>query len=139
MREIKFRAICSSAEYGHEQYDGNMIYGSLWIKNELEYFIFCDEENIWLEIDKNTLGQFTGLRDGIGKEIYEGDVVVYSSRMAYAVNGAMAIEGGSIVWNKHGFKIDLFGYTYEEERFYSINQNKLKVIGNIHENPELLK
>jgi hypothetical protein len=64
--------------------------------------------------------RFTGLRDINGKEIYEGD----------------------IVQNEQGF-ISAIEYSDEEARFgtrtFVFDVNSLTVIGNIHENPELLK
>lgn len=83
----------------------------------------------------DTIGQFAGLTDCNGKEIYEGDIVAYCGKIKH------------IVEFKHG----MFGYTLMDGWFvgYGGNSNfsfnpldkskKHEVIGNIHDNPELLK
>jgi uncharacterized phage protein (TIGR01671 family) len=77
--------------------------------------------------------QFTGLHDKNGKEIYEGDVV----EQTYWSNGAK--ERGVIsyspdarfVWDQHG---DQSGYGLSGQ-----DADRREIIGNIYENPELLK
>lgn len=91
------------------------------------------------KVDKNTLGQFTGLTDKNGKEIYEGDILVW---------GENGYKGHPLlVMFKHG----TFGYTYIGDCFHSFAGNtnftfnplntdiRFEIIGNIHDNPELLK
>lgn len=84
------------------------------------------------EVKTETIGQYTGLKDKNGKEIYEGDIVI--DREDEVI--------GDIVWNKEEasfyFSILYENGTYEEEK---LNDwvDVLEVIGNITDNPELLK
>ncbi|KKL84776.1 hypothetical protein LCGC14_1961420, partial [marine sediment metagenome] len=70
------------------------------------------------------LMQFTGLKDKNGKEIFEGDILKYENRN-YEVSW-MEDDGGFFAW--------LYGYSIQGGLFLWT-----EVIGNIYENPELLK
>jgi uncharacterized phage protein (TIGR01671 family) len=88
------------------------------------------------------LQQSTGLLDSEGAEIFEGDIIEFESKL----NGFIKIHhsnGGSecperirskVYWTDGGFMFDWqYGYEGLEVRF-----NQVKVIGNVHENPELV-
>lgn len=130
MREIKFRAKCL--------YNGEWVYG---------YYLeqtFCDGQGrgSYIKIDgyspikvyPETVGQFTGIKDKCGREIYEGDVVMVTMNIAHGKTIAQSVkvwfERSSFVcdWgNKGPQKLDAFSYNVDFE-----------VIGNIHDNAELL-
>ena len=84
------------------------------------------------------LMQFTGLLDKNGKEIYEGDIVEYENGFGEKkdVDGKpMKFE---VRWDKDNacfFANEIFLSNYMIEE----NDNRLEIIGNIYENPELLK
>lgn len=74
------------------------------------------------------LMQFTGLLDKNGKEIYEGDVLKHEHD---AVSSVEWLDGCFVVrhwWNKKPSDCDFIAV-----------KNKFEIIGNIYENPELLK
>lgn len=130
-REIKFR--------GKKFCQDEWIYGSLITRGERGAdgnFIDTGRGECY-PLQQDTIGQFTGLHDKNGKEIYEGDII--------AVNG---IQIGYIVGGVRGYCYDVI-YTPAKHNgekawpLYSVvtrdYPNKCEVIGNIHDNPELLK
>lgn len=94
----------------------------------------------WFEVDPNTVGQYTGLTDKNGKMIFEGDIVRilgdqtnedwkcvdYNALIAFLDGGFCALDG---TIEEHGFR----RYALSRMDF------SLEVIGNIHDNPELMK
>ena len=83
------------------------------------------------DVDKETVGQYTGLKDKNGKEIYEGDIVKVFTSKKWRI--------GIIIYEHSGFTIDV---TNNKELKYgrtSIIENLTEVIGNIYDNPELLR
>ncbi|EAD6163249.1 TPA: hypothetical protein P0330_002913 [Listeria monocytogenes] len=99
----------------------------------------------WYSFDDVVLMQYTGLKDKNGKKIFEGDVVTaFSNINKYTDSFAGDVEPTfcftSIVYDGACFKT-----TYKGEPSYVLNQNgsslvkHMEVIGNIHENPELLE
>ena len=123
-REIKFRALEKKT---------NKIFNWNQILNNLEHFFFGN---------KYELMQYTGLKDKNGKEIYEGDIV---DRYGVALIGT--IEERKII-NSEVVETSAVVFD-EEELFFTVEGttnigvyngwNCLEIIGNIHENKELLK
>lgn len=79
------------------------------------------------DIDPNTLGQFTGLRDKNGKQIFEGDIVLIPAYMGGKHQTTVYFKGGK-------FAVDGSNYSFKD-----IPASKTEVIGNIYDNPELLE
>ena len=92
----------------------------------------CDVDSY--EVIPETVGQYTGLKDKNGKKIFEGDIVYCKSRLDNA-NMVVIFECGQfrmvLSENYHNYQTN--------SGFYDINCFDKKVIGNIHDNPELLK
>ena len=80
------------------------------------------------EVNPDTIGQYTGLHDKNGKEIYEGDIVKIKYRDE---------DIGKVIYEHNGFSIDVTNMNKNYGRVSFVN-NFMEVIGNIYDNPELL-
>ena len=90
-------------------------------------------QHLRADVDPTTVGQYTGLKDKNGKRIFEGDIC-RNTRTGEIVSVKWHGTMAGYVWNKRradGFLFD-FG-----ELFRACD--KYEVIGNIHDNPEMLK
>lgn len=132
MREILFR--------GKRTDNGEWVYGNYYIaekldKSGVEYFIIeIEAEGSQYYVIPETVGQYTGLEDKNGKRIFEGDIVYCKSRLDNA-NMVIIFECGQ-------FRMVLsenYRSYQTNSGFYDINCFDKEVIGNIHDNPELLK
>jgi uncharacterized phage protein (TIGR01671 family) len=92
----------------------------------------------------NPLMQFTGLLDKKGKEIYEDDICTATNRMMYSkINKSMVPARYKVYWRDDRWHlIDNNGDDYHNDDYYQsdeIGWNEIEVIGNVHENPDLLQ
>ena len=139
--KILFRG--KSAEDG-EWFTGQLLhFKSPVSKKELNVVVEgCewDDSNEWFNIGRRTkvvpetVGQYTGLTDKNGKKIFEGDIIDTPDRLI------------KVVWFTGNAQFDLHFIRYTNEvaitNFKGIHMRDLKeyeVIGNIHDNPELLE
>lgn len=130
MREIKFRAMRNNGKWVIGNYVHHFISYFDTIERHSIFLSKSENENggHWVEdIITKTIGQFTGLYDKDGKEIYEGDILDFDGFTAEVrfVRGVFSfLANGDLDDELCGdCRTDLFA----------------KVIGNIHDNPELLK
>ena len=91
-------------------------------------------------VDPETVGQFTGLTDKNGKRIFEGDILKSTIKIIDCDDEGFSISPydrediGIVEWRKPGFMIAHKSGTWARN-FYGCENY---VIGNIHDNPELL-
>jgi uncharacterized phage protein (TIGR01671 family) len=134
-REIKFR--------GKRVDNGEWVHGNYFIdERDIEDgFIWREIPQIqqrygdhyqYFDIINDTIGQYTGLKDKNGKEIYEGDICNCREYECF----------GKIEWNEDNagfyFYVVVEGGGFDEECLYEY-ADELEVIGNIYDNPELLE
>ena len=89
-----------------------------------------------ISIIPGTEGEYTGLHDSNGKGIYEGDILEDGGLIEYRTN--LRFDGGGSI---HSGFFSTRGYEYGDtgDLRYHYQISELAVIGNIYENPELLK
>ena len=88
------------------------------------------------EVYRETVGQFTGLTDKTdknGKKIFEGDIVTGLFSFGMEVKAVVAFQNGAfgLRWSRGGAE--------QFSAFTSICNVEYEVVGNIHDNPELLE
>jgi len=142
MREIKFRAKVADSDYENEkqlEMIGSFVHftGFIGSENNIGYVEQLEEINGvgWFNVDLKTLGQYTDLKDKNGKEIYEGDVLNWSpiERTQFNLYEGQSDEIQTVVFEDGCFMVkDKDGYVD------FIDIEKVEIIGNIYENPELL-
>ncbi len=143
MRQIKFR--------GKRLDNGEWVFGYYALEPEDGAVILVSSDEpihdckyclIEVKVDPETVGQYTGLKDKDGVEIWEGDIVE-----------AVGTETVKVCTSYHKSKAGIYNFVVEwDESFASwrfrhpigsihvnIGIREYKVIGNIHDNPELLE
>lgn len=145
MREIKFRG---KALNGEKWYYGSLIdYGDPTFC-DIVYFT-SNNDAVHEPVDINTIGQFTGLHDKNGKEIYEGDILKdcwadgsVGIELVGFENGSFgSMDNYAYQYLQKGYKYPRFNHKFLYCMFDGTAKNfiSVEVIGNVHDNPELLK
>lgn len=96
---------------------------------------FDEREDEWVEVDPDTICQYTGLTDKNGKKIWENDICDRKEKYPEIVT-----------YNKGDWQLD-YSYALGKEKhfcacnlgFYVCERNCVEVIGNVFDNPELLE
>ena len=139
MREIKFR--------GFLEIQKRWVYGNLIVdENGTKYIVdnklfSADGHHLAYEptdepvfINQDTIGQYTGMKDSTGKEIYEGDIVVVGQDTGNKYDRYIMTfndDSHSYLAKQQGTLGSYIGPGYWND--------KLVVIGNIYDNPELIR
>lgn len=134
MREIKFRLRLRGKIVGYEKW-----YPGSYNKNDGFYtaapcWLYSVNGERWnpAPIFHDGKDQFTGLRDKNGKDIYEGDVLRFDEEN---VKNEVAGVVGAVEFERGAFRVECF----EDYKTVLDTGDCCEIIGNIHENPELLK
>ena len=139
MREILFRG---KRLNGGEWVEGSLL--KVTLDGETWYLIFGDDFIRYgtgisamqhAAVDPKTIGQFTGPTDKNGKKVFEGDIC--------QTKGKPLIDEKPfvVVWNDYysGFYWENLDNPRETDMFTETVADLTEVIGNIHDNPELLE
>lgn len=134
MREIKFR--------GKKINSGEWVVGCLTRYSEEQSIIVVDlieGKEPW--VFSETVGQYTGLKDKNGTEIYEGDIVSNGTTIIYGGGNKQTFKDVGVVrWDvKNGCIVINNKRSTKRLTHKTVKQYGIKVIGNINDNPELLE
>mgnify|MGYP001013895291 FL=1 len=91
------------------------------------------------QVSPNTVGQYTGLKDKDGREIYEGDILQYIGKRRDNMN---KVYRRKVVFHEGMFALlskELQAYSALNYHCMEDGRSAWSVIGNIHDNPELMK
>lgn len=121
MREIKFRGICRRND--------KQEVGELLDYNSPIPLIVYDEETLF-PVYKETVGQYTGIKDIKGNEIYEGDIVqvLYNTDCQSRFEGKVIFSDGAFLLEDDKGMVELL---YNLKEYCT-----LEVVGNVHEEEE---
>lgn len=140
MREILFRGKDFSGVINH-----NWCFGSLdTIEDDRAIIIYSDRfgNKCRIFVDPSTVGEYTGLKDKNGQRIFEGDIVTYEDAVAdfegyhddvFLNCGEVGISAWDGIYFTNRQTVDMSDL-YESETMVDC-----EIIGNIHDNPELLE
>lgn len=126
MREIQFR--------GRDE-QGRWHFGMLRVWRDQSFAIETTQGLAVDFVDPATVGQFTGLLDSNGKEIYEGDILRFAPPWRWEEDERRV---GVIVYKYFAFVVK---YGNKSVGIFNLASNEAPytIIGNVHDNPELLK
>ena len=138
MHEVLFRGkakAIAGCPYNNGKPDGEWVFGyvfsDLGAMKIRQYETDRPECNDY-EVDPETVGQYTGLTDKNGVRIFEGDIVRYDVNYHDMVISYDVENWGG--WLYEDMDDNMQAYS-----IYEFNLKDIAVVGNIHDNPELLR
>ena len=123
MREIEFRGKDLENKWRYGFYSPLIWYPSYEQTPSIKEFKGGD-----IQIKKDTLCQYTGLKDKNGQKIFEGDIL---ERFGYKVE--IFFKDGSFCYTKDNEIISV------NDTEFPLEEDECEIIGNVFDNPELLK
>lgn len=138
-RELKFRVWHKKRNKYIQNWSFDIIKGADCNNGYIGFISSDNESGLLLKLEDYLpkdiiIQQFTGLLDKNKKEIYEGDII----QTVYNDNSRGKI--GEVKWISKADKWDYSGwYSYPAELPFGVENNPTEIIGNIFENPELIK
>ena len=148
MRPIKFRGKCCHSDawaygnlvdYGEDEYP------------EIQGFdVFRENDDVWKEpiVERDTIGQFTGLYDKNGEEVYEGDILLWKRKNVHIegcplrdfADRCEIFYDDDVCALRFRCKLDCGSciglLDFSDDR---ADESYIEIIGNIHDNPELMR
>lgn len=138
MREILFRGKRVDNGEWVEGFYSNWIYDDKRQGLQRIHYISANEKSG--AVYGNTVGQYTGLTDKTGKKIFEGDIVKVERDFYKAENKKeREIFIGVVCYDEKFTSFGLQGKKYMNLTMHRFNGDYQIVIGNINDNPELIK
>ena len=115
---------------GKRKDNGEWVQGNylcLHQSDDTDLHIIVDEHGIYNPIDPETGGEFTTFSDKHDTAIFEGDIAEFDDCVRMSEIGVVTLKNG--IW------VLMCG---KRKYFLFLTSDDIKVIGNIHDNPELL-
>ena len=115
--------------------NGEWVYGFLWVNRTAtrETFYITDAMGEMFQIQPETVGQYTGLDDKNGVKIFKGDIVNGTGWIGDSITGRVIFENGAF------YILAYYGELRTLHLLGGLYYDATEVIGNIHDNPELME